>query len=145
LWSEGIWLVWGRNGKQTDDETENDKILLDQLRKLTQLETASEDFSNLAPDQLMAAKSAVPFDAGDADILSMPQSTRSRSKKKAKAIKPQENNEQMLEMVKACGVPRSKLETLIQSLKTEKVSSQKPKVKATSKNNKKEKKVIFKK
>ncbi len=78
LWSEGIWLVWGRYGEQTDaDKADNDKILFDQLKKLTQLEASSIDTSNLAPDQLMAAKKTMPFDAGDADILSMPQSTRS--------------------------------------------------------------------
>lgn len=110
LCSGDPWLLWGYLGKQADNTT----ILFEQLKKLTELEEASIDTTNLAPDQLMSAKMDMPLETANADTFSMPQIVDSDMQ----SIPPERsiNDEKMLHMVQALGVPRSVLEVMLKSL-----------------------------
>lgn len=110
LLSEGVWLLW----RQYSEETNDDTLLIEQLGKLFQLEESGADTFNLAPDQLIQVKKIMPFDSGNADIMSMPHATHFENKESS-SEKEKMNNKKILHMVQALGVPRSKIETMLLS------------------------------
>lgn len=114
LWSEGIWLIWG----SADQQTDNDQMLMEQLKKLSQLEASSVDTSNLATDQLMAVNNDMPFDAGNPDIMAMPQAPAFIDEPNAN--QPGMTDEQLTHLVQALGVPRAKLDVMLKNIGTDK-------------------------
>lgn len=111
LLSEGVWLLWGQYSEGTNDDT----LLIEQLKKLSQLEASGADTSNLAPVQLIEVNNPMPFDSGDANVMSMPEATHFENTESS-SDKEKLNYKKILDMVQLLGVPRSKVETMLLNL-----------------------------
>ncbi|MEO5891957.1 MAG: hypothetical protein ABIQ31_17045 [Ferruginibacter sp.] len=109
-WSGSPWLLWGHSASGAD----NTGILSGLLKKLTKLELSAVDTSNLAPDELMATKMELPVTE---NLGLQPASPSGEAVAPKGNILPEMDDEQMLHLVLALGIPRLKLEALIKNIK----------------------------
>jgi hypothetical protein len=112
LCSSDLWLMWLQSQNQDDDN----KIILEQLKKFIQAEEASIDTSNLSPGQVMTMAINKDINTGDVHAQSMPQLASHEPISYSYAPEKAISSEQLKRMVQVLGVPRSKLESLLKSI-----------------------------